>query len=204
GIEAMSAIAGILRFDGRPADRRDLERMTNALRAHGPDRTGAHAAGSVALGHVLMRMTAEDSFETQPTRGAGGAIMVADLRLDNRDDLIAALGLDPQRAFAAADSAIVLAAWEKWGNEAWARLRGPFAAALWDPRNRRTTLARDPLGCRPLCYHMGRDFVAFGTLPKALLALPDVPRELNKEQLADFLISNHTDCEPTIYRDILR
>src|SRR5450631_1095337 len=142
----MSAIAGIFRFDGRPADRRDLERMMNTMHAHGPDRSGSHAVGPVGLGHLLMRMTPEDSFDAQPVRGASGAIAVSDLRLDNRDELISALGLDSQRAVVSPDAAIALAAWEKWGNEAWAQLRGPFAIAVWDPRNRVLTLARDPVG----------------------------------------------------------
>ena len=59
----MSAIAGIFRFDDMPADRSDLERMTNALQAHGPDRSGSYAEGPIGLGHVLMRMTAEESFD---------------------------------------------------------------------------------------------------------------------------------------------
>ena len=60
--------------------------------------------------------------------------MVADIRLDNRDELAAALALDRDRSNTMADSAIALAAWERWGNEAWARLRGPFAVAVWEPR----------------------------------------------------------------------
>jgi asparagine synthase (glutamine-hydrolysing) len=200
----MSAIAGILRFDGRPADRRDVERMMNALQAHGPDRRGVHAAGPVVVGHLLMRMTAEDSFEAQPLRGASGAVMVADLRLDNRDELIAALGLNRERALDAADSAIVLAAWEKWGNDAFSRLRGPFAIVVWDSRNRRLTLARDPLGSRPLYHHQAADFFAFATMPKGLFALPDVPRELNKEYFADFIIVNHTDCESSFYNKLFK
>jgi asparagine synthase (glutamine-hydrolysing) len=200
----MSAIAGIFRFDGRPADRRDLERMMNALNAHGPDRSEAYTAGPVGLGHLLTRMTPEDSFDAQPLRGAGGAVMVADLRLDNRHDLIAALGLDSQRAMVSGDAAIVLAAWEKWGNAAWARLRGPFAIALWDPRKGALTLARDPVGLRALCYHKANDFIAFSTMPKGVFALAEVPRALNKEKFADFLILNQSDCETSIYRDVFR
>jgi asparagine synthase (glutamine-hydrolysing) len=200
----MSAIAGIFRFDGKPADRRDLERMMNALHAHGPDRSGSYAMGPVGFGHLLMRMTAEDSFDAQPVRGASGAIMAADLRLDNRDELISALGLDPQQAMVLPDSAIVLAAWEKWGNQAWARLRGPFAIAAWDPQNRVVTLVRDPVGLRALCYYKGSDFIAFATMPKGLFALADVPRVLNKEKFADFLILNHSDCETSVYRDVFR
>jgi asparagine synthase (glutamine-hydrolysing) len=200
----MSAIAGILRFDGKPADRRDVERMMNTLRSYGPDRSGTHMAGPISLGHVLMRMTPEDSLDAQPVRGASGAVMVADLRLDNRDDLTTALGLDPQRAMVSPDSAIVLAAWEKWGNDIWARLRGPFALAIWDARNRLLTLARDPVGLRALCYYHGPNFLAFATMPKALFSLPDVPRELNKRKIADFLVLNHSDTQASVYQDIFR
>jgi len=200
----MSAIAGILRFDGRPVDRRDLDRMMNSLHAHGPDRRAAYAVEPVGLGHLLMRMTSEDSLDAQPVRSGGGAVLVADLRLDNREDLVAALALDPERARISPDSAILLAAWEKWGNETWARLRGPFAAAIWDARNRRLTLARDPVGLRALCYYHGPHFLAFATMPKALFSLPDVPRELNKRKIADFLVLNHSDAEATVYQHIVR
>jgi asparagine synthetase B (glutamine-hydrolysing) len=56
----MSGIAGLLRFDGRPAARYDLDRVANAIRAHGPDRSEVTILGNVGLVHVLMRMTPED------------------------------------------------------------------------------------------------------------------------------------------------
>ena len=99
----MSATAGILRFDGRPVDRRDLERIGNALQAHGPDRSGLYTSGSLGLTHLLSRMTPEDIFDRQPLRGAGGAIMAADIRLDNRDELAAALALDRDKSNTMAD-----------------------------------------------------------------------------------------------------
>lgn len=200
----MSAIAGILRFDGRPVDGRDLERMAGALRAHGPDRSGSHAAGPVGFAHLLMRMTEEDSFDAQPVVGASGAVMVADLRLDNRDQLISMLGLDPQLGLVSSDAAIVIAAWEKWGDETWARLRGPFAIAVWNPRDRVLSLVRDPIGLRALCYHKTNDFLAFATMPKALFALTEVPRALNREKLADVLLGERGNFEATLYAGVFR
>ena len=87
----MSGIAGTLRFDSEAIERRDLERAANALRAHGPDRRGFLAAGSVGLVHVLMRMVPEDQFDRQPWRAASGAVIGAAVRLDNRDDLLVRL-----------------------------------------------------------------------------------------------------------------
>jgi len=200
----MSAIAGILRLDGQPVDRRDLERMAGALRAHGPDRRGVYAAGEIGLVHLLMQLTPEDLFDRQPVSGVGGAVITADVRLDNRDDVASALGLDRDAANMASDSALLLAAWERWGDEAWARLRGPFAAAIWNPNERVLTLARDPLGLGVVVWHRGPRFFAFATLPKGLFALPDVPREISEEKFADFLVLNHADHETTLYRDIFR
>ena len=73
-----------------------LERAANALRQHGPDRSDVFTGGGIGLAHVLMRMTPEDRFDRQPWRGQSGALIVADLRLDNRDDVLARLGVAPR------------------------------------------------------------------------------------------------------------
>lgn len=201
---AMSGIAGILRFDGQRVERRDLERVANALRAHGPDRSDVLVSGDIGVVHVLMRMTPEDRFDRQPWRGASGAIITADLRLDNRDEVLARLGVAPQDAMAWPDSRVLLSAWEKFGDDLWATLRGPFAAAIWDARRRTLTLARDHLGLNVVMYHKTDRFFAFATMPNGLFALPEVPRELSEEKMADFLVLNHADHKTTFYRNIFR
>ena len=200
----MSGIAGILRFDGRRVERRDLERVANALRAHGPDRSDVLVAGDIGLVHVLMRMTPEDRFDRQPWRGASGAIITADLRLDNRDEVLARLGMTPQHAMAWPDSRVLLVAWEKFGDGLWATLRGPFAVAIWNQRDRALTLARDHLGLNVVMFHKSERFFAFATMPKGLFAVPDIPRDLSEEKMADFLVLNHADHNTTFYRDIFR
>jgi asparagine synthase (glutamine-hydrolysing) len=200
----MSGIAGILRFDGQRVERRDLERVANALRAHGPDRSEVLVSANVGLVHVLMRMTPEDRFDRQPWRGASGAIITADLRLDNRDEVLARLSIAPQDAMAWPDSRVLLAAWEKFGDDLWATLRGPFAVAIWDARSRTLTLARDHLGLNVVMYHKTDRFFAFATMPNGLFALPEVPRELSEEKMADFLVLNHADHRTTFYRGVFR
>src|SRR5262245_36234230 len=200
----MSGIAGLLRFDGRTVARHDLERVANTLRLHGPDRSDLMVAGHVGLVHVLMRMTPEDQFDRQPWRGASGSVITADLRLDNRDDVLARIGVAPQDAIAWPDSRVLLTAWEGYGDEIWPTLRGPFAAAIWDPRSRILRLVRDHLGLNVVMWHRSEHFFAFATMPKGLFALPDVPRELSEEKIADFLVLNHADHATTIYRNICR
>ena len=104
----MSGIAGLLRFDRQPASRPELERVANALRAHGPDRSHVVIDGSIGFVHVLMRMTAEDQSDHQPYRGTSGSMITADMRLDNRADMLARIGLAPREAIAWPDSRVLL------------------------------------------------------------------------------------------------
>lgn len=200
----MSGIAGLLRFDGRPVTRHALERAANALQQYGPDRSDVMASGSIGLVHVLMRMTPEDRFDRQPLRGASGALITADLRLDNRDDLLARIGIAPKDAAEWPDARVLLAGWEKLGDGIWPLLHGPFAAAIFDPRRRTLTLARDQLGLNVVMWHRSHNFFAFATMPNGLFALADVPRQLSEEKFADFLVLNHAEHETTIYRRVFR
>ncbi len=194
----------MLRFDGRPAGRHDLERAANALRQYGPDRSEIFASGSIGLVHVLMRLTPEDRFDRQPWRGASGSLITADVRLDNRDDMLGRIRIKPREAMAWADSRVLLAGWEKFGDAIWPMLRGPFAVAIWDPRSRALTLARDQLGLNVVMWHRRERFFAFATMPNGLFAFADVPRELSEEKFADFLVLNHTDHTTTMYRNVFR
>ena len=200
----MSGIAGLLRCDGQPVAPRLIERMANVLRAHGPDRSGTIIAGPAGLVHVLMRITPEDRFDRQPWRGASGALIAADLRLDNRDDVLARIGVDPSNSVQWSDARVLLAAWEKLGDRIWPALRGPFAVAIWDPSQQVLTLARDHLGLNPMMWHRSERFFLFASMPKGLFALDDVPRELNEEKFADFLVLNHSELATTMYRDVFR
>jgi asparagine synthase (glutamine-hydrolysing) len=200
----MSAIAGLLRFDGGTVTRHGLERAANALRQYGPDRADIAIADGIGLVHVLMRMTPEDQFDRQPWQGASGALITADVRLDNRDEVIERIGITPSQARAWPDSRVLLAAWERFGDALWPMLRGPFAVAIWDSRRRVLTLARDHLGLNVVMWHKSERFFAFATMPNGLFALDDVPRQLSEEKLADFLVLNHADHATTIYRNVFR
>ena len=114
----MSAIAGMLRFDGGTVERRALERAANALTQYGPDRAGIVADGAIGLAHVLMRMTPEDRFDRQPERGASGALDRR--RSASRQSRRSAGAHRRSRRIAAdawSDARVLLAAWEKFGDD---------------------------------------------------------------------------------------
>jgi asparagine synthase (glutamine-hydrolysing) len=184
----MTAIAGIWRFDGRPGAAESCARMLAAQKLYGPDHGAQWSDGSFALGRQLMRVLPEDAFDRQPIRGGDARYaLVADVRLDNRDELTDGLRIPAPQARTLCDAAILLAAIERWDESCLERLVGDYAFAAWDGVKRRLLLARDPLGQRPLHYHRGNKFFAFASMPKGLHALPDVPYAPDEDRIAEFL-----------------
>src|SRR5437660_1497931 len=81
------------------------------------------------------------------------------VRLGNREDLGAALGLTPAETRAAPDPVLLRRAIERWGDAGVARCLGAFAFALWESEAGRLTLGRDCLGRAPLFFHRAREWV---------------------------------------------
>jgi asparagine synthase (glutamine-hydrolysing) len=107
----MSAIAGIWSFDEEVPVSTACQGMLQALRIYGQDDTAQYSSRSVALGRCLLRLLPEDCFDQQPLAAAGATALVADVRLDNRDELGQALSLSKEQCAVMADSALLLAAW---------------------------------------------------------------------------------------------
>lgn len=114
---------------------------------------------------------------------SGRFLLVADLRIDNADELAhSCAGGYPAEQDGVAQ--LVLDTIEREGIDAVARLLGDFAIACFDRQRQRLHLARDALGQRPLFWHRGAGFVAFASMPKGVHALPDVPRSPDLEAVA--------------------
>src|SRR5271166_1381672 len=201
----MTALAGLWRFDGRPDAAEGCARMLASQQLYGPDALGQWSDADVALGRRLMRILPEDKFDRQPLVGGNGRfVLVADLRLDNRDELSKALQIPAERARSLCDAAILLAAIERWEESCLERLLGDYAFTLWDTLHRRLWLARDPVGQRPLHYHRGNAFFAFASMPKGLHALPEVPYAPDEEHIAEFVVLLPAAKGRSFFRDIER
>ncbi|HZZ87807.1 MAG TPA: asparagine synthase-related protein [Caulobacteraceae bacterium] len=184
----MSGICGILRFDGEPAQPRAIDAMQRALAHLGPDGAFSICDGPVGLGVLAMNITAEDAFDAQPLAGERGELLAADLRLDNREALAGALEIGAETLSRTPDSALLLAAYARWGEDCVDHLLGDFAFALWDARTRRLFLARDHMGQRHLFFHRGEGFFAFASEIRGVWAAPETPRTVCEAGLEETLL----------------
>lgn len=192
----MSGILGMWNLDGRPVDPEVLSKMSATLAHRGPDGEAKWLEGPVGLACQLMRVTPESLQETQPVVHPAGPVIVFDGRLDNREELLGLLrgqwGAEPDSP----DPALVLAAYETFGDKFPERLRGDFALGLYDPRRQQLLLATDAIGLRPLYYHQNGDTFLFASEIKAILAHPRVSPRPNDSLVSAFLMRSYDDYYP--------
>src|SRR5262249_44366749 len=81
------------------------------------------------------------------------------------------------------------------------RLRGMFALALWDSRERRLVLARDRFGIKPLYYRVADGWLSFASELKALLRQPGFSREIDPQALEAYLAFNSIPAPLTIFTE---
>jgi asparagine synthase (glutamine-hydrolysing) len=185
----MSALGGIFNFGNYPApvDQSMLAALGKALEARGPDGGCELVRAHVGMTYRAFHTTNESQFESQPLTSTVGHMLTWDGRLDNRDDLIAEL-LSGPRAKIVTDVEIVLAAYLRWGQDSFVRLIGDFCLALWDPHQRLLLLVRDVIGTRSINYYLHRGGIIWSTELLPLLDIANIPREVDEEYVAGFLI----------------
>ena len=177
----MTAICGILSRGDVAAP---LAAMLEALDAYGTQ-GGAWTGEGVGLG-VRHRPSAAGEQDVR-FYGEAGLALVADVRLDDRETLCAALGVPyPDRADIA-DGALLLRAYRRWGEECPHHLLGDYAFAVWNTRTRTLFCARDHVGVRPFYYAATAQGFVCASAVEAVLAAPFVSDALDETTAATFL-----------------
>lgn len=201
----MSAIVGLYNRTGQPVDPAHLAGMTDILAHRGPDGVGEWTSGPVGLGHRMLWTTPESLHETLPfADDAAGLTITADARVDNRDELLPLLNLMDRPAEMVSDSQVILAAYQKWGEDCPNHLLGDFAFAIWDEAAQKLFCACDHFGVKPLYYYQSDTCFAFASEIKALLVLPGVVARWNEVKIADYLQCITSDIKNTFFEGIFQ
>src|SRR6185312_3005591 len=100
------------------------------------------------------------------------------------------------------DAEVVLHGYEEYGVEVLQHLDGMFAFGLWDGRTGKLVLARDRLGKKPLHYVEVGGRLLFASELKALLAHPDVSRDLDLVAVDHYLTFSNVPAPRTLFAGI--
>lgn len=184
----MCGIAGELRYDGGPADVAAVARMTAAMRRRGPDGSGLHSAGPIALGHRRLKVIDLSERGAQPmVDPALGLACVFNGCVYNYRELRAELESAGYRFVSTSDTEVVLAAFHRWGASCVERFHGMFAFAVAERDTGTLTLARDRLGVKPLYLTRDAARLRFASSLPALLDGGGVDTALDPVALHHYL-----------------
>jgi asparagine synthase (glutamine-hydrolysing) len=182
-----------------------LGAMCAAMVHRGPDDAGvwSDADGEVGLGHRRLSIIDLSPAGHQPMSNRDGSVWISYngeiYNFEEHRERLAASGY-PFRS--RSDTEVLLALYDEQGLDFLNELNGIFAFGLWDTRLRRLLLARDHVGIKPLYYWCDGRRLYFASEIKALLTVPEIPRRLHLQSLADYLTFLWVPGEDTLLAGI--
>jgi len=176
-------------------------RLRDLLTRRGPDDAGLYAHRNVILAHRRLAVLDPDPRARQPMATPDGRfVLVYNGELYNDRALRAELqdrGVPAEGFKTECDTETVLHAFATWGTEAFSRLRGMYALAIFDNERQTLTMARDPLGVKPLYFACDGRELLFASEPGPILAHPMISVRPNLRMLSAYLTTIRTvlGCE---------
>lgn len=180
-----------------------LKSMAARLSHRGPDEDGFYSDGDrVSLGMRRLKII-DLTTGSQPVFNEDRTIAVVfNGEIYNFRELRAGLEAKGHRFYTRTDTEVLAHLYEEHGEEFPKLLRGMFAFALWDARERRLLLARDQFGIKPLFYAQAGDKFFFASELKALLRSPEISRDLDPEALDAYFTFLYIPSPLTAYKHI--
>jgi asparagine synthase (glutamine-hydrolysing) len=204
----MCGIAGVVRAGDGGGLEAAVRRMIALQRHRGPDGEGYYVSPYAALGHCRLAILDVTPAGHQPMPDVERRYWLTfNGEIYNYLELAEELRRRGHQFKGRSDTEVLLAAYREWGPECLTRLRGMFAFAVWDERDRRLFAARDRLGIKPFHYWVNNDGTEFAFASELKALLDFVPDCTVNERLArEFLAWNLLDHEPaeTMVREIRR
>lgn len=200
----MCGIAGMVSLARDSASREDaVNRMVQRQQHRGPDDRGIYSDGPATLGMCRLAIIDPANGHQPMSSPDGRFTLIFNGAIYNYRALRADLASGGWQFKTNCDTEVLLAAYAAHGPACLPQLRGMFAFAIWDARDRTLYAARDALGIKPLYYaRLPERGVVFASELNALLACGAVPREIDPSSVGEYLAWFSVPAPRTIYRGI--
>ena len=208
----MCGLLGILSANGNAADFVPaLQRALPCLHHRGPDEAGTWQDGDLAFGfnrlaiidiahsQQPLRWGPEDEPDRYAMTFNGEIYNYIELREE-----LAQLGyvFDTE-----GDGEPILVGFHHWGAEVVNHLRGMFAIAIWDTKDRSLFLARDQFGIKPLFYATTDAGTVFSSEKKAILEMAeelDLDLSLDRRAIEHYVDLQYVPEPESLHKGIRR
>ncbi len=202
----MCGINGVYHFNNsRKIQEKEILKMRDTLIHRGPDDAGIYISENKKVGFGTRRLKIIDlsSAGHMPmTDMAKSAWITYNGEVYNFKELRKELESRGRRFMSQTDTEVILNAYLEYGPECVERFNGMFAFAIWDDKEKTLFAARDHLGIKPFYYALTNGSFYFGSEIKAILAHPDVKKELDESSLSYYLTFSCLPAPHTLFRGI--
>lgn len=177
-------------------------KMCDVIYHRGPDAEGIHHSQDVMLGMRRLAIIDPNGGEQPIYNESREICAVVNGEIYNYRELRRRLERLGHTFRSDSDVECVVHAYEEYGTECFAELRGMFAIALWDGRNRSLVLARDRFGKKPLFYTETPRGMFFASELKSLLQVPEIEPDINRNVVADYMMLGYVPTPASIFDGI--
>ena len=165
-----------------------LHGMKRTLTPRGPDAEGTYFDEDAALVHRRLIVIDPEGGKQPMHSPDRNTIIIYNGELYNTPELRTELMSRGHEFVGHSDTEVLLHAYLEWKTDAFSRLNGIFAFAIWEKRERRLTLCRDRLGVKPLFFATIRNGLTFGSTIDTVLCHPKIEPALDEDGLRTLLL----------------
>lgn len=198
-------MCGIVGFVSKEKNKKTIiKKMADRIIHRGPDAEGFYTDDLVALGHRRLSIIDLSAGKQPMYNEDGNLVVVFNGEIYNYIELKAELSKKNHKFQTNSDTEVLLHGYEEWGENLPKKLRGMFAFAIWNKKEKVLFCARDNFGIKPFYYYQTNDTFLFASEIKAFLEHPKFERVLNKEIIGPYLSFSFTPTTETFFKNVYR
>ena len=196
-------MCGIAGFIGKEKNmKKTLKKMTDRIKHRGPDAEGFFVRGNVALGQRRLSIIDIEGGLQPMFSKDGNYVVVFNGEIYNYQEI--KKELKDYTWQTNSDTEVLLYGYQKWGSDLPKHLRGMFAFALYDIKEKTLFCARDHFGIKPFYYYQNQGSLLFASEIKAFLDHPKFEKKFNESILSAYLSFSFTPTTETFFEGVKR
>ena len=197
-------MSGFIGFVGKCDNREDvLDNMMNTIIHRGPDGLGKYMDEEVALGFRRLSVIDLSENGNQPLYNQDKSrVLVCNGDIYNYKELRKELSEEGYDFTSDTDSEVILHGYDRWGASVVEQLRGVFAFAIWDNKEKKLFGARDIFGGKPFYYALMNETFMFGSEIKSFLEHPSFEKVFHEEALGNYLSFQFVPTDETFFKGV--
>ncbi len=198
----MCGITGFI--DKQNPKKEIIKKMTDRIIHRGPDAEGYYIDDNIALGHRRLSIIDLKGGDQPIYNEDKSIVVIFNGEIYNFIELKSELEKKGHKFKTSCDTEVLVHGYEQWHTELPKKLRGMFAFALYDIKNKTLFLARDNFGIKPLYYYNSGDTFMFASEIKCFLDHPSFKKKLNKEIIPSYMSFSFTPTKETLFKGVYR